>query len=101
MGDQQHALVGRAHDAVDAFADDAQRVDVEPAVGLVEHRELRLHDAHLDHLGALLLAAGEADVDRALEHLGVHAEQRRLLARELDELAARQLALRRARGAAN
>ena len=55
-----------------------QRVDVEPAVGLVEHRELGLHDAHLDHLGALLLAAGEADVDRALEHFGVHAEQRRL-----------------------
>ena len=50
-----------------------------------------LHDAHLDHLGALLLAARKADVDRALQHLDVHAEQRRLLARELDELAAGQL----------
>ena len=93
MGDQQHALVGGAHDAVDARADGFERVDVEPAVGLVEDGESRLHDAHLDHLGALLLAAGKADVDRALEHLGVHAEQRRLLARELDELGARQLGL--------
>ena len=51
------------------------------------------HDAHLHHLGALLLAAGKADVDRALEHLGVHLEQLRLLTRELDEVAARQLGL--------
>ena len=29
MGDQQHRLVGLAHDPVDALADDAQRVDVE------------------------------------------------------------------------
>ena len=45
-----------------------QRVDVEPAVGLVEDREARVHDAHLDHLGALLLAARKADIDRPLEH---------------------------------
>ena len=91
MGDQKHALVRRAHDPVDAGADGFQRVDVEAAVGLVEHRELRAHDAHLDHLGALLLAARKADVDRALEHLGVHAEQRRLVSRELDEFAAGKL----------
>ena len=74
MGDQQHRLVGLAHDAVDARADDPQRIDVEPAIGLVEHREVRLEDAHLDHLGALLLAARKAEVDRPLEHLHVHAE---------------------------
>ena len=69
----------------------SKRVDVEPAVGLVEHCELRIHDAHLHHLGALLFAARKADVDRALQHLDVHAEQRRLLARKLDEFAARKL----------
>jgi len=60
------SLVGSAHDAVDALADDAQRVDVEPAVGFVEHRETRREDAHLHHLRTLLLAARKPDVDRAL-----------------------------------
>ena len=68
-----------------------QRVDVEPAVGLVEDREARGHDAHLDHLGALLLAARKADIDRPLEHLGVHAERRRLGLGEADEFGARKL----------
>ena len=57
MRDEQHRLVGRTHDCVDAVADDTQCVDIEPAVGLVEHGKLRIEDAHLDHLGALLLAA--------------------------------------------
>ena len=39
MGDQQHRLVGLAHDPVDALADHPQRVDVEAGIGLVEHRE--------------------------------------------------------------
>ena len=55
--------------------------------------KLRVDDAHLHHLGALLLAAGKADVDRPLEHLDVHAERGRLGARELDELGAGQLRL--------
>ena len=41
-----------------------QRVDVEAGIGLVEHRELRLQQRHLQDLVALLLAAGEADIDR-------------------------------------
>ena len=41
MGDQQHRLVGLAHDPVDPVADDAQRIDVEAAVGLVEDGERR------------------------------------------------------------
>ena len=68
----------------------AQRVDIEAAIGLVEHRQAWDRDAHLDHLGALLLAARKADVHRPLEHFHVHPQQRRLLARELEELAARQ-----------
>ena len=42
-----------------------QRVDVEARVGLVEDRERRLEHRHLEDLVALLLAAGEALVDRA------------------------------------
>ena len=90
VGDQQHRLVGLAHDAVDAVADDAQRVDVEARIRLVEDRELGVDDAHLHHLVALLLAARKADVDRALEHLGVHFEARGLGAGELQEFGARQ-----------
>src|SRR3546814_11603450 len=41
MGDEKHGLVGLAHDAVDAVADHPQRIDVEPAVGLVRSEERR------------------------------------------------------------
>ena len=93
MGDQQHAAVGCAHDAVDARADDPQRVDVEPAVGLVQHGEARAHDAHLDHLHPLLLAAREADVDRPLEHLDVHAQFGAFRLGEADEFCAGEISL--------
>ena len=64
VGDEQHAQV-RAELRVDALGDDAQGVDVEARVGLVEDRELGLEDGHLEHLQALLLAAREALVDVA------------------------------------
>src|SRR3546814_7902582 len=66
------------------------RVDVEAAVGLVEDREPGVDDPHLHHLVALLLAARKADVHGTLEHVHVHLEQPRLLARQLQEIAARQ-----------
>ena len=93
MGDQQHALVGPPiflgpHDRVDARADDPQRVDIEARVRLVEHREGGIEDAHLHHLGALLLAAGEADIHLPLEHFHVHFQEPRLFLGELEELAA-------------
>ena len=53
------ALSGPA-ELVDAVGDDAQRVDVEPGIGLVEDGELGLEHRHLEDLVALLLAAGEA-----------------------------------------
>ena len=56
-------------------ADDlAQRVDVETGVGLVEHGHVGLHQRHLQHLVALLLAARESLVEVALREAGVHAE---------------------------
>ena len=66
-------------DLGDAVGDDAQRVDVEAAVGLVEHREVGFHHRHLQDLVALLLAAGEALVEVALLEAVVHAEALRPL----------------------
>src|SRR3546814_5944053 len=56
MGDQQHRLVGLAHDPVDAFADHAQRVDIEAAVGFIENRELRVErsEEHTSELQSLM-----------------------------------------------
>ena len=58
----------------DAGRDLAQRVDVEAGVGLVEHGDVGLEHRHLEHLVALLLAAGEALVEVALLEAVVHAE---------------------------
>ena len=57
----------------------AQRVDVEAGVGLVEHRDVGFQHRHLQHLVALLLAAGEALVEVALLEAVVHAEPLRPL----------------------
>ena len=84
MGDQQGPdLAGGAH-PVDALADDAQRVDVEAGVGLVEDREARLEQLELQHLVTLLLTAGEAFVDVAVGERRVHLERRHGLADLLD-----------------
>src|SRR5215218_8543004 len=48
VGDQQDTHV-RVELRVDALGDDPERVDVEPRVGLVEDRELRLEHRHLQH----------------------------------------------------
>ena len=71
--DHERAHV-RADELVDAARDDAQRVDVEPGVGLVEDRDLRLQQRHLQDLDPLLLAAGEAVVQVALGELARHLE---------------------------
>ena len=68
------ARSGRAQ-RVDAVGDDPQRVDVEARVGLVEDGELRLEHRHLEDLVALLLAAGEALVDRAAQEALVHLDE--------------------------
>ena len=67
--DREHAQVVVGGHGLDAAGDVAQRVDVEPAVDLVEHRELRPEHRELQRLGPLLLAAGELDVDPTLEEL--------------------------------
>src|SRR5262249_33582150 len=64
VGDDQNAHPG-ARELVDALGDDAERVDVQSRVGLVEDRELGLEHRELQDLHALLLAAGEAVVQVA------------------------------------
>ena len=92
MRDEDDGLV-RAAEPVDAFGDDLQRVDVEAGVGLVEQRQLRVEDRHLEDLVALLLAAGEALVDVALHQVGVEVHRLRLLLEHLVEVADRDLLL--------
>src|SRR6266511_5187994 len=49
---------GRTAHRVDSARDEAQGVDVQAGVRLVEDAELRLEDRHLEHRVLLLLAAG-------------------------------------------
>ena len=92
VGDHEHRALGAAQ-RVHAVRDDAQRVDVEARVGLVEDREPRLEHRHLEDLVALLLAAGEALVHGALQELLVHLDELHLLAHEGEEVHRVELAL--------
>ena len=73
MRDDDEGALRRAQ-PVDAFGDDLQRIDVEAGIGLVEHREPRLEQRHLQNLVALLLAAGKADIDGAAQHFLIDVE---------------------------
>src|SRR5260221_2932048 len=92
MRDYDRGVLGRAK-LVDAVGDDAQRVDIKPAIGLVEDRELRLEHRHLEDLVALLLTAGEADIDGALQQILADIEELQLGAHGFEELAGAELGL--------
>src|SRR2546422_11743075 len=85
VGDDDDGAL-RAPHRIDAVRDELECVDVEARIGFVEDRQLRLEHSHLKDLVALLLAAGEAFVDRTGEHARVNLEQRRLLAHQGHEL---------------
>src|SRR5690606_32575903 len=87
VGDQQHAAVLPLPVAVHALGHDAQRVDVQAGVGLVQDGDLRLEQRQLQDLVALLLAAGEALVDAALGEGGVDLELAHRLLHLLDPVA--------------
>ncbi len=76
---------------VDTGRDGAQRVDVEPAVGLVEDRQPRLQHRHLKDLVAFLLAAGKPDIDRALQQVLADVEFFKLGPDRAQELAGVEL----------
>src|ERR1019366_7919543 len=86
VGDDQAAEV-RSAQAVDAPADDLERVHVETGVGLVEDGKARLQHRHLENLVALLLTAGESLVEIAVGEARVELEQLALFLEELHERA--------------
>ena len=79
MRDDEEAALVRCQ-ALDPFGDDAEGIDIEPGVRLVEHGQLRLEDRHLENLvpfplptgePLIQVPVGEARVDAELPH-GVH-----------------------------
>jgi len=85
VSDHQEGAVGTAQ-RIDSVGDDLEGVDVEAGVGLVEDREGRLEDRHLEDLVALLLAAGEAIVDRPFEQRFVEPDELHPLAHQREEV---------------
>ena len=73
MGDHQHADI-RTPEGIDAGGDDLEGVDVETAVGLVEHGVGGLQHRHLEDLAALLLAAREPLVHGTGGEIARHTE---------------------------
>src|SRR6476469_114305 len=65
----------------------------EAGIGLVEHCKPRLEDRHLQNFVAFFLAAGEADINRAAQHLLVDTEMFGRLAHQFHELRRGKLGL--------
>jgi hypothetical protein len=71
--DNQNAHV-RSTNFGDALAGQAHGIGVQPAIRLVEDRELRLQHRELQNLRPLRLAAGKTVVDISPGEFGVHLE---------------------------
>ena len=76
-GDHRHGAFGCR--LLYPAADGSESVDVEPGVDLVENGHGRPQDTELNHFVALLLAAGQVDVERPLEKCDVEADPTGLL----------------------
>ena len=81
--------VVRSAQQVDTFGHDAEGVDVEAAVRLVEDGERGLEHGHLEDLVALLLAAGEAFVHAAVHQAVVQLHDLAFLTHQLEEVGGR------------
>ncbi len=92
VGDDDGGTIRRLQ-RVDAVSHDLQRVDVETTIGFIENAELRLQERHLQDFGALLFAAGEADVQRTLQHLHVDLQIAGGFLDAADEIRRRQFRL--------
>ena len=66
MGDDEERLALLLLELLDALGDDADGVDVQTGVGLVEDGEVRVKDEELKDLGLFLFTAGETDVEVAV-----------------------------------
>ena len=96
--DHEHRALGTAQ-SVHTAGDDAKSLDAEPRIRLVEDREPRLEDRHLENLVALLLAAGKTFVHGALEELLIHFDALGLLAHARKSMASSSLSPRARRTA--
>src|ERR1700730_15135844 len=85
MGDDHEAAL-RCAQGVHPFGNDFERIDIEARISLVQHAKPRLQHCHLQDLVALLLAAGESDVDRAAQHVLIDAKPARDLAHPPEEV---------------
>ena len=81
--DDERAVAALAID-LHAARDDGQRVHVQAGVGFVQEGQLRLEQQQLQHLELLLLAAGKAHAQLAVQVGRVHVQ---LLGQFLDVLA--------------
>src|SRR5579871_4268010 len=88
-----HHRPARRTQRVDAVSGNPQRIDVETGIHFVKDAKARLEQRHLKNFVALLLAAGEADVDAALEHVLRDVQPLGDLAHFLQELRRHQFAL--------
>ena len=68
MGNHKLRIV-RPAKLVHAFGNDAQSVDVQARVRLVENSQFRFKDSHLEDFILFLFAPGEPFVDRSLEEI--------------------------------
>src|SRR5947207_2171850 len=85
MSDDQHRVL-LATKRIHALGDDAQGIDVESGIGLVEDGQLRIEYGHLEDLVALFLAAREAFIHRSVHERFIELDELHLFACQLEEL---------------
>src|SRR5947208_13943390 len=85
VGDEQDTQTW-TFQRIDALRDYLECVDVQAGVGLVHESNFWLEQGHLEDLGALLLATGEAIIDRAVDKAVIYPEQAHLFLEQVAEL---------------
>ena len=93
----QQTLVVRDHDSrilwrtklVDTICHDAEGIDIQTAIRLIENRQLRFEHCHLEDFVPLLLTTRKTFVHAAARQLIVQFHNRTLLAHQLQEVGSR------------
>ena len=83
--DDQRAQM-RPGEGIDTVCDDAQGIDIQARIGLIQNGYLGFEGGHLQDLGALLLAAGETVVQVSPGKSRIHLEHFHLLLEHIAEL---------------
>ena len=88
MGDEQDAQVWSSQ-GVHALRYNLEGINIQAGICLVHQRDFWFEQGHLENLGALFLAAGEAIVNRAVDKAVIYFEQAHLLLEQIAELSGR------------